>query len=135
MDDDVEAFRARFKAALDEQDRKEFEKWEKRQERINATEIDITRLNEVTFTVLVMWLRGMKVLTIAKLLWILEGRVQHPIRTVDKGGYLPKARKDMTDEERQRHLNRLKANRLDKGRLPDEMFVVGKINKRQYLYQ
>ena len=89
-----------------------------------SPDIDIDRLSQIHWYILVLWLHGITIIEIARTLRLREGEAGHPIRERKNGGYLPKARKDMTKEERNHHLNRLKERRMDDGKLPDLFFRV-----------
>lgn len=86
--------------------------------------IDVARLDAEKFMAVVLWLHGLSTRQIAGALKILEGAAQHPTRERRNGGYLPRSRKDMTRQERQMHLDYLKANRRDEGKLPDMFYRV-----------
>jgi hypothetical protein len=90
----------------------------------DSPEINLSKLDQSQWYVLVLWLHGMSIVKIADILRMHDGAVGHPIRERKHGGYLPKARKDMTKEERRHHLKRLKENRMDDGKLPDKFFTV-----------
>lgn len=87
-------------------------------------EINIAKLDQSHWYVLVLWLHGLSIVKIAEILRMHEGSVGHPVRERKHGGYLPKARRDMTKDERRHHLKRLKENRMDNGQLPDRFFTV-----------
>lgn len=94
--------------------------------------IDITKLDEVTFSILVLWLNGaFSTGEIAKAIEVTLPKVKATVRAKEVGGHMPAPRADMTQKERQDLLNYLKENRIDDGRLKyDWCFVASKMSRK-----
>lgn len=110
-----------------------------------AARTDIDRIEDRgEYAVICMWLHGFSILTIKKAMWnshhwfsmnsdmkLTEGAVQSVCRSQTTGGrYMPKNRGDMSIQERQALLDRLKQNRLDDGILPDWCFRAIELRKK-----
>lgn len=87
-------------------------------------------MTEVEFCIIVLWLHGYPIKRIHAWFGTKAGKSAGSIRgMVDRG--LPKPRAQMSKEERQHELDRLFADRMDGGVLPDNFFKALPLKSRQ----
>ena len=91
----------------------------------DANGIDVSRLDEFSYCILVLWLHGrFSFNQIAKMMGCTVGSVAARARPRSVGGLLPDVRQRLSLQERQSLLDQLRGTRLDKERLNEEIFAV-----------